>query len=149
MRFQTERFGTVEVDDAKILHFPRGLPGFPECGRFVVMDHDRQTPLKWLQCVDRSDVAFLVVEPEQVLASYQVDVPAPILELLQWDRANDVASNIAVFVILNVDGHDLTANLRAPVVVNIRNHRAHQLIREDPEVPLRHPIRPQQPEASS
>ena len=126
MRFNTPRFGHVEVDEAKIIHFPRGLPGFPECGRFIVMDHDRETPLKWLQCVDQPEVAFLVIEPEQVLASYQVDVPTDVLDLLEWNRDSENLPELALFVILNVEGSKLTANLRAPVVVNVANHRAHQ-----------------------
>ena len=48
MKFDTSRFGTVEVAEDKLLHFEHGLPGFPDCTRFIVMDHDRETPLKWL-----------------------------------------------------------------------------------------------------
>ena len=82
MKFDTPRFGTIEIEEDKLLQFEQGLPGFPTCKRFVVMDHDRETPLKWLQCVDRPEVAFLVVEPEQVVGSYQVDVPDAVLRQL-------------------------------------------------------------------
>jgi len=141
MMFETARFGTLEVEDDKIIHFERGLPGFPDCTQFIVLDHDIETPLKWLQCVDRPEVAFLVVEPEQVLSKYQVEVPDAVLQMLGWEQDAE-PSDVAVFVILNVDGEKLTANLRAPVIVNIATRRAFQMILEDPSIPLRHPVAP-------
>jgi flagellar assembly factor FliW len=147
MKFETSRFGSIEVADDKIIRFENGMPGFVDCTQFIVMDHDRETPLKWLQCVDRSEVAFLVVEPEQVLGSYEVEVPPSVLRIVQWDEHDD-ARDVAVFVILNVDDGELTANLRAPVVVNVRKRLAFQMILEDLEIPVRHHIRPEDATAS-
>ncbi len=140
--FESPRFGPVEVDEDKIIHFPRGLPGFPDCKEFVVMDHDTDTPLKWLQCVDRSEVAFLVIEPEQILLSYGLDVPEPVLAFLGWQKETGDPKDVIVFVILTLEGSNLSANLRAPVVVNVETRRAQQMILDDPELPLQHPVRP-------
>ena len=120
------------MDEDKVIHFPRGLPGFPDCTEFVVMDHDTDTPLKWLQCVDRSEVSFLVIEPEQILLSYGLDVPEPVLAFLGWQKETGDPKDVIVFVILTVDGTNLSANLRAPVVVNVETRRAQQMILDDP-----------------
>ncbi len=141
MRFDTPRFGTIEVEEDKLLHFDHGLPGFPECKQFLVMDHDLETPLKWLQCVERPEVAILVVEPEQVIGSYELEVPESVLRLLGLEEGAE-PSNVAVFVILNPTDETLTANLRAPVVVNVSQRRAFQLILDRADVSLRHPIAP-------
>ena len=140
MKFDTPRFGTIEVEEDKLLRFEQGLPGFPTCKRFVVMEHDLETPLKWLQCVDRPEVAFLVVEPEQIVGSYQVDVPDSVLQQLGLEKPEP--SDVALFVILNIADEKLTANLRAPVVVNVAERRAFQLILDRPDVPLQHPVAP-------
>ena len=147
MRFETARFGSVEVADDKILRFEYGLPGFPDCTQFIVMDHDKETPLKWLQCVDRPEVAFLVVEPEQVMSAYEVEVPETVLTLLGWDKDDDV-SDLAVFVILHAEDAELSANLRAPIVVNIGKRLAFQLILDDMTTPLRYRIAPEGDAAS-
>ncbi len=141
MKFDTPRFGTIEVEEDKLLQFEQGLPGFPTCKRFVVMDHDLQTPLKWLQSVDRPEVAFLVVEPEQIVGSYQVEVPDSVLQQLGLEQGAQ-PSDVALFVILNVADENLTANLRAPVVVNVAQRRAFQLILDRSDVSLRHPLAP-------
>ena len=142
MRIESPRFGVIEAEDEAALCFPEGLPGFPDCQRFIVMDHDRDTPLRWLQCIDRPEVAFLIVEPEQILTSYSVDVPPLVLEQIGWDNETDSASDVIVFVILNIEGSELSANLRAPVVVHSGNRRAIQMIAEDMSLPLRHPVAP-------
>ena len=141
MRVESPRFGPLELDEGRILRFERGLPGFPGCTRFAVLEHDRDTPLKWLLCIDRPEIAFLVVEPEQILADYRLEVPAAVLEALGW-KEQDPPSAIAAFLILNVEGGELTANLRAPVVVNVEQRRAQQLILDDPALPLRYAVRP-------
>lgn len=146
MRIESPRFGPIDVDEDKVIHFPRGLPGFPDCTGFIVMDHDTETPLKWLQCVDRPEVAFLVVEPEQIMVSYGLEIPEPVLAFLGWKSDTGDPRDVAIFVILTVDGSNLSANLRAPVVVNVKNRRAQQMILDDPEIPLQHPVVPD-PEA--
>jgi flagellar assembly factor FliW len=145
MIFESPRWGKIEVDESRILRFQTGLAGFPDCERFIVMDHDLDTPLKWLQCVDRPELAFLIIEPEQVLASYSLDIPAPALQALGWigDVPQVRPQDIAVFVILNANAGTLTANLRAPVLVHITRRQALQLILDDPGIPLRHAITPQ------
>lgn len=139
MRVDTARFGTIEVEDDKIIQFETGLAGFPDCASFIVMDHDRDTPLKWLQCIDHPDLAFVIVEPERILPGFELEVPEPMVKKLGF--ADEVrAGDVAVFVILNCTGDQVTANLRAPVIVNVGNRRGLQLIIDDPSVPLRHPI---------
>ena len=148
MKFDTSRFGTVEVAEDKLLHFEHGLPGFPDCTRFIVMDHDRETPLKWLQCVERPEIAFLIVEPDQILHSYEVDVPDSVLRHIGWKKGAE-PSDVAVFVILNVTDQKLTANLRAPIVVNIAARQAFQMILENRDVSVTHPIGPTEDAPSS
>ena len=148
MKFETPRFGSIDVDADKMIRFENGMPGFPDCTQFIVMDHDIATPLKWLQCVERSEVAFLVVEPEQVLRNYEFDVPSWVLRLVSWNEGDDTR-DVGAFLILNVNDGELTANLRAPVVVNIRKRLAFQMILDDMEIPIQHPIRPEEKTSDS
>jgi len=141
MKVDTPRWGAIEVDPDTVIRFETGLAGFPEYADFIVMDHDRDTPLKWLQCIDSPDLSFVIVEPEQILASYAVDVPDPVLKKIGLSQ-DATPADVAVFVILNCDHEQLTANLRAPVVVNVAARRAIQLILDDPAIPLRHPVAP-------
>jgi len=141
IRIESPRFGPLEVPEDSLLCFQRGLPGFPDCKRFILMDHDRETPLRWLQCIDRAEVAFLVVEPREILTAYDVEVPPDVLALLGWQAGNE-PGDVLLLVIINAAESELSANLRAPLVVHTRTRRAHQLILEDPSLSFRQPIGP-------
>jgi flagellar assembly factor FliW len=137
---ESPRFGSLEVSEEGAIGFPRGLPGFPDCKRFILMDHDRETPLRWLQCIDRPEVAFLVVEPQEILASYEVEVPKDVLAILGWSAESHDPTEVLLLLILNASESSLAANLRAPLAVNTRTRRGSQFILDNPALSFHHPI---------
>ena len=141
MRIQSPRFGEIDVEETQIIEFDGGLPGFPDCVQFVILDHDRETPLRWLQSLDRPEVAFLIAEPDQVVPGYRFDMPVGVLPAIGWNEG-DEATDLGVFLILNVEDGELTANLGAPVIVHVRERRALQVIVDDPDIPIRQRIAP-------
>lgn len=111
--FQTSRFGSLQVENDKIIHFPNGLLGFPEVKRYVLMDY-KDTPLKWFQAVDEPDVAFIVAEPGIVLPGFNVELDAVTKQTLQLERDED----LVVLVVLRVEGDRVIANLKGPLMIN-------------------------------
>jgi flagellar assembly factor FliW len=111
--FQTSRFGSLQVENDKIIHFPNGLLGFPEVKRYVLMDY-KDTPLKWFQAVDEPDVAFIVAEPGIVLPGFNVELDAVTKQTLQLEKDED----LAVLVVLRVEDDRVIANLKGPLMIN-------------------------------
>lgn len=37
MQINTKWFGTVEIDDAKVITFEKGLIGFEDCSRYTIV----------------------------------------------------------------------------------------------------------------
>src|SRR5262245_43664082 len=58
-----------------VITFDEGLVGFPGCKRFVVMENESLSPFRVLQCVDRRDVGFLVLDPRILVRSYNRSIP--------------------------------------------------------------------------
>ncbi|MCI4625392.1 MAG: flagellar assembly protein FliW [Candidatus Magnetoovum sp. WYHC-5] len=131
MRVVTTRFDAVEVDDDKIITFPLGMAGFEDLKRYFLLAH--KDPIKWLQAVDDPDVAFIITEPFGLFPDYSFNVHTSVEEFLEVKSVDD----ILVFVILSVNEGKLTANLRAPIVINFKNMRAAQVLLEDDRVPVR------------
>jgi flagellar assembly factor FliW len=113
--FRTSRFGSLRVENEKVIYFSNGLLGFPELKRFVIMDFG-DTPLKWLQSVDQPDVAFIVAEPRTIMPDFKVEVDAVNRQSLQLERDED----LEVLVVLRVEGDRVVANLRGPLMINSR-----------------------------
>jgi flagellar assembly factor FliW len=125
IRFETSRFGTLEVKEDKIINFPQGLIGLPWLRRFVLIDH-RDTPVKWLQAVDDPDIAFIVVPPELIVNDFSMGIDDAVRNYLEIEDDAD----LVVLVTMRVKDNDVIANLKGPIVINSKNMRGVQLILE-------------------
>jgi flagellar assembly factor FliW len=116
IKFETSRFGALEVKEDRIIQFPEGIPGFPEIKRYVLIDY-KDTPLKWLHAVDDPDIAFIVTEPKTVSADYSVKTDAATRQYLNLDNEDD----LAVFLILRVENGNMIPNFNGPLLINAGN----------------------------
>jgi flagellar assembly factor FliW len=121
------------------VRFPNGLPGFEACRSFVLMQNEGLGPLQLLKAVEGPAASFLVIDPRRVLPEYRC-------ELSQADRyrlgvgSNDTDTLLwLVLVTIELDG-TITANLRAPVVINPERMVGHQVVPHDCVYPIRHVV---------
>src|SRR4051794_22773628 len=95
MEINTSRFGRLNVDDERIMTFPRGLLGFPNHSRFALIQTGEENYFFWLQSVDDANLAFVVTDPTIFFKDYEV----PLREETQVDlQLNDLAFS-QIFVI--------------------------------------------------
>jgi len=127
MDVQTTRFGTVEVDDARVIDFPAGLLGFADHRKFVLLQPDDEGVFFWLQSTESPDLAFIVTDPTLWVKDYVVPIRREQMDELELSSTEDSQ----VFVIVNKYGRALTANLQGPLVVNINKRHAMQLVLAD------------------
>ena len=138
MQCRSTRFGVSEVPSESVLTFPSGILGFPDCRRYVILDHDTDAPFKWLQSLDEPGLAFVILDPASFHPEYTVQVPnEALLEVKGGD--ND---ELVVSVLLTIPSSDptgITANLRGPLLMNPRTKLCKQLILSD-SYPTRFPL---------
>jgi flagellar assembly factor FliW len=136
LKVQTSRFGEIEVDDGDIISLPEGLIGFPELVRYVLLDHDTDSPFKWLQSVDDGSMAFVVISPLTFRPDYTVEVTEEEISVLKLEAAEDAV--ISVIVTIPMDPKKMSANLKAPLVFNLKNRTGKQVIVKDPQYQTKH-----------
>ncbi|MCA2959118.1 MAG: flagellar assembly protein FliW [Silvanigrellales bacterium] len=136
MKVQTSRFGEIEVDDADIITLPEGLIGFPELVRYVLLDHDTDSPFKWLQSIDDGAMAFVVITPLTFRPDYTVEVTEEEIAVLKLENAEDAV--ISVIVTIPMDPKKMSANLKAPLVFNLKNRTGKQVIVKDAQYQTKH-----------
>lgn len=140
MKVDTSRFGAVEVADSDIMEFADGLLGFENMKRFFIVDPADETLILWLQSVDVADVAFPILEPKIFKLDYKVRLSANELRNLKIDSANK--KDTLVYCILNipVDVTAMSANLKAPIVINTASRLARQVVLQENEYSVKYPI---------
>ena len=133
---QTSRFGQLDVDPDRLITFDDGILGFPDQRRYALVQTGEGSGFYWLQSVDTPDLAFVVCDPRLFVADYQVPVKLEDLECIEL-RDPDYSQ---VFIIVNKVGDLLTGNFQGPLVVNVTNRRARQLVLSDKRYSTRHPL---------
>src|SRR5258706_11105054 len=136
MEIVTTRFGTLNVEDERVIDFPKGLLGFPERTRYALIQTGEENYFFWLQCVDEPNLAFVVTDPSIFFKDYQV----PIKEETQAELALQDVAFAQVFVICNKVDDWLTGNLLGPIVVNAQNRVAQQVVLTDKKWTTRQPL---------
>lgn len=138
MKIQTSRFGMLDVSDETLLIFPSGLVGFPAFRRFVVLDAAEDSDYQWFQSVDDPSLAVVIVDLHLLQPDFRVDVPVEGLAELDMIQSDPIFI-MAVVTIPSGRPDQATANLRAPLVVNLRTRKGKQMILHE-SIPLRYPL---------
>ena len=138
----TKYFGTLPYEEEAVFHFPSGLPSFEDQRRFLPIEPADSSPLIFLQSVTRPGLCFLAFPVGLVDPDYQLTLmPEDLMELgLRPEQASPIGRDTLILVLLSIrDGTPITANLMAPIVVNIETRRAVQAIRCDARYSHAHP----------
>lgn len=138
MTIQTSRFGQVPITEDSILDFTEGLLGFGQLRRFVLLDDPNDEIFAWLQSCENPDVAFPILEPEFFISSYPIELSKTDLEALGTQTQQDL--RLLTIITIPVDPTQMTANLKAPIVVNSKSRIARQCVLQDNSLPIREPI---------
>jgi len=133
--FQSIRFGVVEIDDEDVIEFPLGLIGLGGL-RYTLLDRNPGSGFLWLHAVDEPALALPVVSPFQFFAGFSLEI-AP--EDRERTGLEDVSgATLYVTVRATPNPLDITANLRAPLV--ILEGIGYQVLNTSEDAPLQAPL---------
>ena len=129
----TKYFGTVSYQEASALEFPNGLPGFEERRQFLALQFADTQPLVFLQSLEDPGLCFITLPVLAVDPHYQLHVSNEDRELvgLPLARPLRIGADVLCLAVIAIRETGPTANLLAPVVVNLRNQKAVQAVAAD------------------
>ena len=136
MEIVTSRFGTLNVDDERVITFSKGLLEFPDYTRYALIQTGEENYFFWLQSVDEPNLAFVVTDPSIFFKEYEV----PIKGETQAELGLADVAFAQVFVICNKVDEWLTGNLLGPILVNAQNRTAMQVVLTEKKWTTRQPL---------
>jgi len=139
MNAETTRFGSIEIDEDKVLTFVEGILGFPEDRRYALLPHSEKSPFFWLQSLETPELAFVVINPALIVEDYNFEIPDEMEKKLELNESSQ-AEVLVLVTIQTGNGQKavgLTANLLGPLVINVKNRRACQAVLDPKKYPVR------------
>lgn len=141
MKITTKIFGEIEIAEDRVITFRDGIIGFPDLKKFALL-HDeekgKEAGIRFLQSLDEPGFAMPVMNPLVVKPDYDPEVEDELLA-----GAGEITEeNLLVLVTVTVPGdlRQMSVNLQGPIIINIEERKACQIIVEKGGYPVKFPV---------
>jgi len=125
MDIATKLFGRIEYTEENVIIFAEGLIGIPEYKRFLLIENPDFKPFSYLQCLDNPNMAMVVISPLHVENNYQFIIDDTDLKAVDAKDSSDF--QLLAVVIFSPQPENVRVNLKAPLLINVRNKKAKQV----------------------
>lgn len=139
MLVETKLLGEVEVQESEIITFEQGLLGLQDLKKFTLLPIEQDLPFLLLQSLEDVEVSFVLAYPYAFKSDYAYEISDEDREALKIEAAEHVLTY--AIVTMNDSWATSTMNLLAPVVINVQEKLAKQIVLQSSEAySLRHLI---------
>ncbi len=139
MNINTEKFGEISIDDNLIFDFVEPIIGYDGLRKYVLVEHSVNSAFKWLQSVERPDLAFPVTSPAFFDIDYQFEIPTEKADKIDLHSVESLIS-LNIVTIPSQNPKKSTINLLAPIIINAANKQGMQIILSNSNYPVRCPL---------
>ncbi|MCY6959547.1 flagellar assembly protein FliW [Clostridium brassicae] len=138
MRLNTKYHGVHEYEEKDVFTFKKGIPSFENLTKFIIFPVEENEIFSVLHSIEDNEVGFIIMSPFDVLESYEFKLDDELIKRLNIQKAEDVVT-ISI-VTLNSKVEHITTNLRAPIIINIKEKLGEQIILNNEKYMIKHPL---------
>ncbi|MBA5851084.1 flagellar assembly protein FliW [Clostridium sp. cel8] len=138
MEIKTKYHGIKHYKDSDVITFKKGIPGFENLKKFIIFPVEENNLFYVLQSIEDLSIGLVLISPFNILKDYEFDLDDSKMEELGIKSYED----IIVFntVTLNSKIENITANLKAPFVININKKIGEQIILDGSSYSIKYPL---------
>lgn len=129
--------GKIEVSDESLYNLNGSILAFEDYNEFYLLNMDEEGTFKILQSKDDKELCFILIDPFLVFKDYQPDIHDDDIKSLEIEKEEDIYL-LTIVSITNSDFKSMTTNLVAPIVFNLKNHKAKQCTASGDKYTTRH-----------
>lgn len=130
------RIGRQEIDEERIIYFPRGLIGFEHLRQYVLLQIGENSPMLLLQSVEEPTVGLLVADPYSFAPHYKVDIGNAEQLILQAENRDDIAVLVTVSIPAGKP-EETSLNMLGPIIINHIKKAGLQVPQTDTKTPAK------------
>lgn len=139
MKILTKHFGEVEISEDKVLTFEKGVFGFEENKKYIILydnNENENNVFCWLQSVEDVNISLPIINPMLFYPTYSPEVSDE--EVLKLGELEENRLEVYSVVVIPEDITKMTINLKAPIIINNKTKKCAQLIAEGDNYEIRH-----------
>jgi flagellar assembly factor FliW len=137
---ETKYFGPAAYSGDALITLPEGPMGFPGAHTFVLIQRAAEYPLVYMQSTDDPDLCFLALPVLSLDAAYRLAIRPEDAAAVQTSATPAIGPDVLCLALLSLHENGATANLLAPVVVNLSTRTARQCINVEPGYSHQQPL---------
>ena len=127
MIINTAKFGEIEIEESRIFDFVLPIIGFDELKKYIILDPNKDSLFKWLQSIEDPELAFPIISVASLEYDYSIDLSDSVVKALDIQNPESIlVMNITSIPQDNPRG--TTINLLAPLIFNLDNQTAGQIV---------------------
>ena len=139
MIVETKYFGTIDLEETKIIEFDEGIMGFEEYKKYTILydnEGDGKPSINWLQSLDLPGLALPVINPLLIKEDYNPVVEDELLKGL----GELTEENIVILLAMTIpsDLTKMSVNLKAPFIINSDTRKGCQIIVENQDYEIKY-----------
>ncbi len=138
MRVSTTRFGEIEAKEQEIFTFKEGLLGFGQLRQFIILDDPHDEIFAWLQSCENPDVAFPLLEPDIFAPNFDFGISKSDINAMNLTSVEE--GKVFCIITIPKDATKMTANMKAPLLINLKELTGRQCVLQDNSLEIRQPI---------
>lgn len=138
MVFNSKVHGAIEYEEKDILTFNKGILGFEDLRKFILIDLKEYEPFKLFHSLEDDELGLIVTSPYEFFEEYEVKLNDDVIKHLGIKKPEDAI--IITTVTLNSDPKKITTNLQGPIVINSLNNLGEQIIIDNSKYKVKEPL---------
>lgn len=116
----------------------KGILGFEDLKEYELLDIENEDLLKEFNSTEEDCIGFIVVSPFEIIKEYEIVLNQETIEKLEVKSPNDII--LLNIITVGQTLEESTVNMKAPIVINVRNNCGMQIILQDEEYSIWHPL---------
>lgn len=120
------------------IFFEKGIPGLEKYREFEINQVGSNEKFKQIISIEDSNIGFIAISPFEIKKDYELNLSDDVIKELQIDSPKDVL--VLSLITLGKTLEKSTVNLKAPVIINIKNNKGKQLILQDDKYNIKEPL---------
>lgn len=139
MKINTTRFGEVDVPENMMFELVSPILGYDKERKFTLIEHKKNSNFKWLQSIERPDLAFVVTMAGFFGIEYVYELPEATQDELNIETADDILT-LNIVLIPHENPRASTINLLAPLIFNVNTKKGSQVILNNTKFKVNQPL---------